>query len=188
MSVGVITRTSDAPHIVRFRPFSRVMRSIEDALGGANPTRLRPGADCAVQGRKAQKRPTRLTGGLSPPGCRSDTGDGCDKPNPVGNHHDHRKTYVSAPCGVPAIINFPRVQPIARHYVSTPEPLYAPRPKRFAKNSLRQHVTSLSLAIVEANKLDEFIDCQSLKWIRAGEVAARTLADELGRLADRLER
>jgi hypothetical protein len=38
MSVDVRTRTIDAPHLLRgFRPFSWVMRSIVDALGGANP-------------------------------------------------------------------------------------------------------------------------------------------------------
>ena len=61
-----------------------------------------------------------------------------------------------------------------------------PRPRRYAKNPLRQHVSSLSLAIVEANKLDEFIDADALKWIRDGITASRILADELGRLADRL--
>jgi hypothetical protein len=72
-----------------------------DALGGANPKPTsRPGANCAVQGREAQKRPTRLFGGLSPPGCRYDTGIGCNKPNRRANHHGHRKTYVSAPRGV----------------------------------------------------------------------------------------
>ena len=86
-----------------------------------------------------------------------------------------------------AIISFPRSQPIARHYVSTPEYEYAPRPRRFAKNPLRQHVTTLSNAIVEANKLDEFIDREALKYIRSGIRAARILADELGRLAGRLE-
>jgi hypothetical protein len=85
-----------------------------------------------------------------------------------------------------AIISFPRSRPIARHYVSTPEYEYAPRPRRFAKNPLRQHVTTLSMAIVEANKLDEFIDCEARKYIRNGIEAARILADELGRLADRL--
>jgi hypothetical protein len=86
-----------------------------------------------------------------------------------------------------AIISFPRSQPVARHYVSTPEDEYAPRPKRFAKNPLRQHVTMLSIAIVEANKLDEFIDREALKYIREGVEAARILADELGRLAAHLE-
>jgi len=85
------------------------------------------------------------------------------------------------------IIGFPRSQPIARHYVSTPEYDYTPRPRRFAKNPLRQHVTMLSIAIVEANKLDEFIDGEALKYIRKGVEAAHILADELGRLADRLE-
>jgi hypothetical protein len=67
-----------------------------------------------------------------------------------------------------------------------PEPGWMRR-LRFAKNPLRQHVTSLSIAIVEANKLDEFIDGEALKWIRKGVDAARILADELGSLADRLE-
>jgi hypothetical protein len=43
------------------------------------------------------------------------------------------------------------------------------------------------MAIVEANKLDEFIDCEALKYIRNGIDAARILADELSRLAERLE-
>ena len=86
-----------------------------------------------------------------------------------------------------AIICFPRPRPIARHYVSTPESEYAPRPRRFAKNPLRQHVTDLSIAIVQANKLDEFIDGEALEWIRKGIEAARILADELGGLVDRFE-
>jgi hypothetical protein len=86
-----------------------------------------------------------------------------------------------------AIISFPRSRPIARHYVSAPEYEYAPRTRRFAKNPLRQHVTRLSIAIVHANKLDEFIDREDLKYIRNGVEAARILADELGRLADQLE-
>jgi hypothetical protein len=86
-----------------------------------------------------------------------------------------------------AIISFPRARPISRHYASTPEPLHAPRPLRFAKNPLRKHVTLLSIAIVEANKLDEFIDGEALEWIRKGIAAARILADELGGLVERLE-
>lgn len=86
-----------------------------------------------------------------------------------------------------AILSFPRARPIARHYVSTPQSEYERRPLRFAKNPLRQHVRSLSIAIVEANKLDEFIDGDALTWIRKGVEAARILADELGGLADRLE-
>jgi hypothetical protein len=86
-----------------------------------------------------------------------------------------------------AIISFPRARPIARHYASTPRSEYEPRPLRFAKNPLRQHVTMLSIAIVQANTLDEFIDREALKDIRDGVEAARVLADELGSLADRLE-
>jgi hypothetical protein len=86
-----------------------------------------------------------------------------------------------------AIISFPRPRPIARQYLSTAESEYAPRPRRYAKNPLRQHVTRLSMAIVEANKLDEFIDAEALEYIRKGVKAARILADELGCLADRLE-
>jgi hypothetical protein len=83
------------------------------------------------------------------------------------------------------VVKFPR--PIARQYASTPEYEYAPRTRRFAKNPLRKHVATLSIAIVEANRLDEFIDREALKYIREGAEAARILADELGRLADRLE-
>jgi hypothetical protein len=86
-----------------------------------------------------------------------------------------------------AIIRFPRPHPIARHYVSIPDEGHHSRPRRYAKNPLRQHVTRLSMAIVEANKLDEFIDCEALTYIRKGIEAARILADELGHLADRLE-
>jgi hypothetical protein len=86
-----------------------------------------------------------------------------------------------------AVIRFPRSRPIARQYVTIPESDYCPRSRRYAKNPLRQHVTRLSTAIVEANKLGEFIDCEALKDIRKGIEAARILADELGRLADRLE-
>jgi hypothetical protein len=84
-----------------------------------------------------------------------------------------------------AIISFPRSKPIARHYASTPRSEYEPRPLWFAKNPLRQHVTSLSIAIVQANKLDEFIDGEALEWIRKGVEAARILADELGGLVER---
>lgn len=44
------------------------MRSIVDALGGANPTRLRPGADCAVQ-RDATLKSVRpvFSAGYHPP-------------------------------------------------------------------------------------------------------------------------
>jgi hypothetical protein len=91
----------------------------------------------------------------------------------VSNHHDHRKTYFPPHAESAAILSFPRPRPIARHYVSTPESNHAPRPRRFAKNPLRKHVTELSIAIVEANKLDEFIDCEALKWIRDGVAAAR---------------
>jgi hypothetical protein len=85
------------------------------------------------------------------------------------------------------VVSFPRPQPIARHYASTSQSEYERRPLRFAKNPLRKHVTRLSIAIVEANKLDEFIDRKALEWIRDGVTAACVLADELGRLADRLE-
>jgi hypothetical protein len=82
VSAGVRTRTEDTPQFLKgTSPNLMGLRSIVDALGGANPTRLRPGADCAVQGRKTQKRPTRLFGGFLPPGCRSVTGNGCKKPN-----------------------------------------------------------------------------------------------------------
>jgi|ERR1700722_8233753 hypothetical protein len=81
----------------------------------------------------------------------------------------------------------PRRQPIARAYASIPETEYEPRPTRFAKNPLRKHVAMLSLAIVEANKHDQFIDHDGLDYIRKGAESARILADELGHLADRLE-
>lgn len=57
---------------------------------------------------------------------------------------------------------------LARQYVSMSKNEYAPRPLRDAKNPLRQHVTRLSTAIVEANKLDEFIDNKVLQQIRKG--------------------
>ena len=78
-------------------------------------------------------------------------------------------------------------QPIARPYASIPETEYEPRPTRFAKNPLRKHVTVLSLAIVEANKHDQFIDHDGLDYIRRGAESARILADELAGLAQRLE-
>jgi hypothetical protein len=94
------------------------------------------------------------------------------------------------------LINFPSAsnrgkttnRPIARTYCSMPddEYEYVPRSRRFAKNPLRRQVTILSVAIVEANKLDECIDGDSLRWIREGVEAARILALELGRLAERL--
>jgi hypothetical protein len=109
-----------------------------------------------------------------PPGDRPDA-------TPTGDSHKPPEGPSAA------IISFPRSRPIARQYVSMPEYEYAPRTRRFAKNPLRQHVTRLSIAIVHANKLDEFIDREDLKYIRNGVEAARILADELGRLADQLE-
>jgi hypothetical protein len=81
----------------------------------------------------------------------------------------------------------PRRQPIARPYASIPETEYAPYPRRFAKNPLRKHVTTLSMAIVHANKHDQFIDHDGLDYIRNGAESARILADELAGLAKRLE-
>jgi hypothetical protein len=57
-------------------------------------------------------------------------------------------------------------------------------PKRSKRNPLRGHLNALSVAIVEANKLD--IDDDALEWIRKGEAAARTLAEELARIATRI--
>jgi hypothetical protein len=88
------------------------------------------------------------------------------------------------------VVKFPfggKSRPIARQYASTPEEEYAPRPRRFAKNPLRQHVTTISLAIVEANKHDQFIDHDGLDYIRRGAESARILADELAGLAKWLE-
>jgi hypothetical protein len=48
--MGVITRTENTPQSLKgTSPDLMGLRSIVDALGGANPTRLRPGADRAVQ-------------------------------------------------------------------------------------------------------------------------------------------
>lgn len=88
------------------------------------------------------------------------------------------------------VVAFARSEPkrpmLARPYVSIPETEYAPRPTRFAKNPLRKHVTMLSIAIVEANKHDQFIDHDGLDYIRKGAESARILADELTGLAKRL--
>jgi hypothetical protein len=59
-------------------------------------------------------------------------------------------------------------------------------PKRSKRNPLRGHLNALSVAIVEANKLDHYIDDDALEWIRKGEAAARTLAEELARIATRI--
>jgi hypothetical protein len=59
-------------------------------------------------------------------------------------------------------------------------------PKRSKRNPLRGHLNALSVAIVEANKLDHYIDDDALEWIRKGEAAARTLAEELARIAARM--
>jgi hypothetical protein len=59
-------------------------------------------------------------------------------------------------------------------------------PKRSKRNPLRGHLNALSVAIVEANKLDHYIDDDALEWIRKGEAAARTLAEELARVATRI--
>jgi hypothetical protein len=45
----------------------------------------------------------------------------------------------------------------------------------------------LSIAIVEANKNDQFIDQDGLDYIRKGAESARILANELTGLAKRLE-
>src|SRR5258708_38466045 len=70
MSVGVETRTSDC-RILSDLFASRLCFEGCGYLRARLAARLRPdsrpGADCAVQGRKAQKRPTRLTGGFPPP-------------------------------------------------------------------------------------------------------------------------
>jgi hypothetical protein len=42
-------------------------------------------------------------------------------------------------------------------------------------------------SIIEANKLDHQIDDGGLEWIRKGAAAARALADELARIANRME-
>jgi hypothetical protein len=81
----------------------------------------------------------------------------------------------------------PKRRPIARSYVSIPETEYAPYPRRYAKNPLRQHVTKLSKAIIAANKLDAFIDTDDMGQILEGAKAALILAEELGRLAAGLE-
>ena len=80
----------------------------------------------------------------------------------------------------------PRRRPIARPYASIPETEYAPYPRRYAKNPLRQHVTKLSKAIIAANKLDEFIDADDMRQIFEGAKAALILAEELSRLASAL--
>ena len=56
---------------------------------------------------------------------------------------------------------------------------------RNRRNPLRQHLESVSIAIVEANRLDHTPG--TLDWIRDGAAAARMLADELGRIATALE-
>jgi len=91
MSAGLITRTEDTPYFLQGIRLSRHSESGGRAssrvrwqrtrLAARSRPDYRPGADCAVQGRKAQKRPTRLFGGWSTPGCRSVTGDGFDQPN-----------------------------------------------------------------------------------------------------------
>jgi hypothetical protein len=52
---------------------------------------------------------------------------------------------------------------LARQNASMSENEYAPRPLRYAKDPLCQHVTRLSTAIVEPKKLDEFIDNEALR-------------------------
>ena len=160
-----------------------------DALGGANPTRLRPGADCAVQGRKAQKRPTGLTGRLFTPRLSVCHGHGCEKAKSVSIIMTiERPMFPPRADNVVAFARSETKRPVlARPYVSIPETEYEPRPTRFAKNPLRKHVTMLSMAIVEANKHDQFIDRDGLDYIRKGAEFARILADELTGLAKRLE-
>jgi hypothetical protein len=47
---------------------------------------------------------------------------------------------------------------------------------------------SFSVAVIAADKLDEFVDAREREYLRQGVEAARILAEELGHLADRLER
>ena len=88
------------------------------------------------------------------------------------------------------VVAFARSEPkrpmLARPYVSIPETEYAPRPTRFAKNPLRKHVTMLSIAIVEANKHDQFIDRDGLDYICKGAGSATSSPNELTGLAKRL--
>jgi hypothetical protein len=44
-------------------------------------------------------RPVSLAGD-QPPAAGLSPAKGLDQPKPVSNHHDHRKTYASASCGV----------------------------------------------------------------------------------------
>ncbi len=82
--MGVETRTSDC-RILSDLFASRLCFEGCGYLRARLAARLRPdsrpGADCAVQGRKAQKRPTRLTGGFRPPGRRSVTGAAVESQN-----------------------------------------------------------------------------------------------------------
>jgi hypothetical protein len=47
---------------------------------------------------------------------------------------------------------------------------------------------SFSVAVGAANELDEFVDAREREYLRRGVEAARILAEELGLLADRLQR
>lgn len=64
-------------------PLSCKPRSLAARAHATRAVRPLAGGRRSVQGRKAQKRRACLTGRLSTPGCRSDTGDGLDKPIPV---------------------------------------------------------------------------------------------------------
>lgn len=87
------------------------------------------------------------------------------------------------------IVRFPGAQrrrpANSRSNVLVPEPGWM-RERRYAKNPLRKKITFLSIAIVEANKLPQFVDSDGGRYIREGIAVARSLADDLQGIADSL--
>lgn len=83
------------------------------------------------------------------------------------------------------VVTFPggRSAPLASSFRNPSFDYGQTAPKtRNRRNPLRQHLDSVSIAIVEANKLEPSVP----KWIRQGAQSARALADELSRIADEL--
>jgi hypothetical protein len=106
VSVGVTTRTSDRPHslVRKSLDWRRAMAAenlFHDGRGngrawrrGSDPTFIaysvpkgKAGGGLCCPGRKPKSvRPVSLAG-CHPPAASSATGRGCDKPNPVSDHH-----------------------------------------------------------------------------------------------------
>jgi hypothetical protein len=83
------------------------------------------------------------------------------------------------------VIAFPGTDPTANLPAPQPWPDYDLK-RRNPRNPLRQHFVLVGTAIVEANRLNPRDPAQSLQDVRDGAEAARILAIELDRAAERM--